>query len=199
MNSRKTGKLFVLSGPSGSGKSTILSGVLATLTEAYFSVSATTRSPRPGEVEGEHYLFMDEEAFLKRKDQDGFLESNFHFGNWYGTPRGPIEARLAEGRDVLLDIEVEGAAQVKGKMPEAVTIFLFPPSMAILEERLRARGTDTEEKVQTRLGRARKEHARADFYDYLVINDTIEAAIAEVLAIITAEHCKLEARRHLIT
>jgi len=192
------GKLFVLSGPSGSGKSTILKGVFEALPEAYFSVSATTRAPRPNEVDGRDYLFLDEEAFLKRKDEGGLLEANYHFGNWYGTPRGPIEERIREGRDVLLDIEVEGAAQVKGKMPEAVTIFLFPPSLAILEQRLRARETDHEEKILHRLDRAQKEYERAMFYDYLVINDTVEEAIGEVLAIIKAEHCKLEARKHFI-
>ena len=198
MSSRKEGKLFILSGPSGSGKSTILRAVLEQVPEAYFSVSMTTRGPRPNEVAGEDYLYVEEEVFLKTLDEGGLLESNYHFGNWYGTPRAPIEARLSLGGDVLLDIEVEGAAQVKGKMPQAVTIFLFPPSIEVLEQRLRARGTDSEEKIQIRLKRACEEYERALFYDYLVINDTIEEAIAEVLAIIKAEHCKLEARRHLI-
>jgi len=198
MITRTRGKLFILSGPSGSGKSTILKGVLAALPEVYFSVSATTRGPRPGEVAGRDYLYVDEAAFLQMKDEGGLLESNHHFGNWYGTPLPPIEERLVAGMDVILDIEIQGAAQVKENMPEAVKIFLFPPSIEILEQRLRARGTDTEEKIITRLKRAGEEYARATFYDYLVINDTIEEAIAEVLAIIKAEHCKLESRRHLI-
>jgi len=198
MTTGKTGKLFIMSGPSGSGKTTILRGVLAKLPNAHFSVSATTRAPRPTELEGRDYLFMEEADFLQIKGEGGLLESNYHFGNWYGTPRGPIDARLEAGDDMLLDIEVEGAAQVKGKMPQAVTIFLFPPSIEELERRLRQRGTDTEEKIQIRLKRAREEYDRAMFYDYLVINDQVERAIEEVLAIITAEGCKLEARRHLI-
>jgi len=199
MISRNKGKLFILSGPSGSGKSTILKGVFEHLPDLYFSVSATTRAPRPGEVDGREYFFIDEETFLKQRDEDGFLESNHHFHNWYGTPRPPVEARLEAGIDVFLDIEVEGAMRVREKMPEAVAIFLFPPSVSVLEQRLRARGTDTEEKILNRLDRAREEYARAHAYDYLVINDTVEEAIAEVLAIIKAEHCKLESRRHLIT
>jgi len=198
MITRKTGKLFILSGPSGSGKSTILKGVLAALPEAYFSVSATTRGPRPGEVAGRDYLYISEEEFIELQNAEGFLESANYVGNWYGTPLPPIRERLDAGIDVFLDIEIQGAAQVKENMPEAVKIFLFPPSIAILEERLRARGTDTEEKILRRLERAIEEYARATFYDYLVINDTIEEAIAEVLAIVKAEHCKLESRRHLI-
>lgn len=168
------------------------------LPDAYFSVSMTTRGPRPGEVAGQDYYYVTEETFLETLDEGGLLESNYHFGNWYGTPRAPIDARLNQGHDILLDIEVEGAAQVKGKLPEAVSIFLFPPSMEELEKRLRARDTDMEEKILRRLERARIEYARARFYDYLVINDTIEEAIDEVLAIIKAEHCKLESRKHLI-
>ncbi|MCL2563308.1 MAG: guanylate kinase [Oscillospiraceae bacterium] len=196
---QEAGKLYILSGPSGSGKSTILKGVLARLPEAHFSVSATTRGPRHGEVPGRDYHFMTKEEFYELAGVSGFLESAQYVGNWYGTPAAPIRERLARGVDVLLDIEVQGAAQVKERMPEAVTIFLFPPSLAILEQRLRRRGTDTEEKIVARMKRAREEYARALFYDYLVINDTREDAMEEVLAIIKAEHCKLESRRHLIT
>ncbi|MCL2568929.1 MAG: guanylate kinase [Oscillospiraceae bacterium] len=199
MITRKQGKLFILSGPSGSGKSTILKGVFEQLPDAHFSVSATTRHPRPGEIDGREYLFIEEQTFLKQQAEGGFLESNHHFGNWYGTPLPPVKAQLDAGHDVFLDIEVEGAAKVREKMPEAVAIFLFPPSIAILEQRLRTRGTDTEEKILNRLGRAREEYAKAHFYDYLVINDTAEEAVSEVLAIIKAEHCKLEFRRHLIS
>ena len=198
MSKQKTGKLFILSGPSGSGKSTILRRVFEKMPEVHFSISATTRTPRPGEIEGEHYYFVSEADFLQMKDASGLLESNYHFGNWYGTPQKPIETLLQQGQDVLLDIEVEGAAQVKGKLPQAVTIFLFPPTMEELERRLRLRGTDTEEKVIKRLSRAREESAKAMFYDYLVINDDLDDAITEVLSIIVAEGCKLESRRHLI-
>ena len=199
MSIRQSGKLYILSGPSGSGKSTILKGVLARMPEAHFSISATTRGPRHGELAGRDYHYITKEAFFELAGVGGFLESAQYVGNWYGTPAGPIREKLAAGIDVLLDIEVQGAAQVKERMPEAVTIFLFPPSLAILEKRLRKRGTDTEEKIIARLKRAREEYARALFYDYLVINDTREEAIEEVLAIIKAEHCKLESRRHLIS
>ena len=199
MSMKQDGKLYILSGPSGSGKSTILKGALARLPEAHFSVSATTRGPRPGEIAGRDYHYMTKEEFYELAGIGGFLESAQYVGNWYGTPAGPIREKLAAGIDVLLDIEVQGAAQVKERMPEAVTIFLFPPSLAILEHRLRTRSTDTEEKIIARLKRAREEYGRALFYDYLVINDTREEAMEEVLAIIKAEHCKLESRRHLIT
>ena len=192
------GKLFIISGPSGSGKSTILKEVFPRMPKAHFSVSVTTRSPRPDEVAGVHYEYITEEVFLELKEKGGLLESNYHFGNWYGTPKEPIEQKLANGEDVLLDIEVEGAAQVKGKMSAAVTIFLFPPSMPILENRLRLRATDTEEKIEKRLARAQEELERAMFYDYLVINDDLEVAVDEVLAIIKAEGCRLESRKHLI-
>lgn len=198
MITRTHGKLIILSGPSGSGKSTILRGVMARLPQAYFSVSATTRDPRPGEEPGRDYYYVTQEDFYETAGVGGFLETSHHFSNWYGTPAQPVREKLETGTDVLLDIEVKGAAQVKEKMPEAVTIFLFPPSMEILEQRLRARDTDKEEKILRRLERAREEYARALFYDYLVINDTIDEAIEEVLAIIKAEHCKLESRRHLI-
>lgn len=198
MNFLQQGKLFIISGPSGSGKSTILKEVFPEIPKAHFSVSATTRTPRPDELDGVHYDFMSEETFLDLKNKGGLLESNYHFGNWYGTPKEPIEQRISKGEDVLLDIEVEGAAQVKGKMPGAVTIFLFPPSMAILEERLRKRGTDTEEKIIKRLARAEEELERAMFYDYLVINDKIDTAVDEVLSIIKAEGTRLSARKHLL-
>ena len=198
MTKKKTGKLFIISGPSGSGKSTILREALPRIENAYFSISATTRAPRPTEEHGRDYLFIKQEEFDQIERQGGFLESARYVGNSYGTPVLPIKQRLMEGIDVILDIEVQGARQVKKKMPKAVAIFLFPPSMAVLEERLRARGTDPEEKILQRLERARKEYARAAFYDYLVINDEVERAVEEICAIITAEGCKLESRRHLI-
>ena len=198
MTTKKTGKLFILSGPSGSGKSTILREVLAQMPEVYFSITDTTRGPRDGEVAGVDYNYIEKEVFKQRRDAGDFLESASYVGNWYGTPRRPIEERLQAGIDVFLDIEVQGAQQVKEKMPDAVTIFLFPPSMEILEQRLRARDTDQEEKILGRLKRAGEEFERAMFYDYLVINDKIETAVDEVLSIIKAEHCKLASRRHLI-
>ena len=198
MTKKKWGKLFIISGPSGSGKSTILREVLAREKHAHFSVSATTRKPRPGEVHGKDYYFVSRAEFDRMVEAGGFLESARFVENCYGTPEAPIREKIAAGIDVILDIEVQGARQVKEKMPEAVAVFLFPPSMAILEERLRQRGTDTEEKIIKRLERAEAEFARAAFYNYLVINDKVEEAVKEIQAIIIAEGCKLEARRHLI-
>jgi len=181
------GKLFIISGPSGAGKSTILNHVLQNIPEIYFSVSATTRNPRPGETHGEHYHFLSQEDFDRLAAEDGFLEYARYVGNSYGTPSAPIREKLEAGIDVLLDIEVQGAGQVKEKMPEAIAIFLSPPSLEILEARLRARGTDTEEKIKHRLETAEVEMRRKEQYDHVVINDTIEKAVEKVKTIIKSK------------
>jgi len=181
------GKLFIISGPSGAGKSTILNHVLQSMPEIYFSVSATTRKPRPGETHGEHYHFLSQEDFDRLTEEDGFLEYARYVGNSYGTPSGPIREKLEAGIDVLLDIEVQGAGQVKEKMPEAIAIFLSPPSLEVLETRLRARGTDTEEKIKRRLETAKAELEQVERYDHIVINDTIEQAVKEVETIVKSK------------
>jgi len=181
------GKLFIISGPSGSGKSTILNQVLTNMPEVYFSVSATTRQPRPGEVHGEHYHFLGQAEFDRLAEEGGLLEYARYVGNSYGTPAQPIREKLEAGIDVLLDIEVQGAGQIKEKMPEAIAIFLSPPSLEILEERLRKRGTDSEEKIKNRLETARKELEQVERYDYLVVNDTIEQAVEEVKTIVKSK------------
>ena len=187
MTKQKTGKLFIISGPSGSGKSTILKQVLKNMPEIYFSVSVTTRPPRPGEAHGAHYHFISQGEFDQLAEADGLLEYARYVGNSYGTPAEPIRARLDAGVDVLLDIEVQGAEQIKDKMPEAVTIFLSPPSLEVLEARLRARGTDSEEKILHRLETAKEELTHVERYDYLVINDTIAQAVQEVETIVKSE------------
>ena len=187
MTKQKMGKLFIISGPSGAGKSTILNHVLQNIPEVYFSVSATTRKPRPGETHGEHYHFLSQEDFDLLAEEDGFLEYARYVGNSYGTPSAPIREKLEAGIDVLLDIEVQGAGQVKDKMPEAIAIFLSPPSLEVLETRLRARGTDTEEKIKRRLETAKAELEQVERYDYLVVNDTIEQAVKEVETIVKSE------------
>ena len=184
------GKLLVISGPSGAGKSTVVFKAIEGREDVCFSTSVTTRSPRPGEVDGREYFFIDFKRFHEMVKNDELLEHAEYVTNCYGTPRAYVEQRLNEGMNVVLDIEILGARQVKKKMPGAVLIFIAPPSLVELERRLRGRGTDTEEAVQGRLARARQEYQEADFYDYLIVNDDAEKAAKQLSAIIEAEHCR---------
>jgi guanylate kinase len=192
------GKTFIVSGPSGVGKSTVLSALLARRRDLYFSVSATTREARPNEENGVHYYFLDVDTFRDWIAKDEFLEYAEYVGNFYGTPKRFVDAAMEEGRDVILDIEVQGAAQVISKRPETVRIFIAPPSWAELERRLTERGTDSPEKIQKRLLRAKVEFQTAHTYDYFVINDTVEDAVRELDAIMTAEHCRPAERIELL-
>ena len=194
----RKGKTFIISGPSGVGKSTVLKALLEKRSDVYFSVSATTRAPRPGEEDGVHYHFMDANSFRQRIAADEFLEYAEYVGNFYGTPKKYVDEAMEQGKDVILDIEVLGAIQVCSKRPETVRIFIAPPSWEELERRLTERGTDSPEKVQKRLLRAKVEFQTAHTYDYFVINDTVEAAVAELDAIMTAEHCKPAERIDII-
>ena len=184
------GKLLVISGPSGAGKSTVVFKAIEGREDICFSTSVTTRSPRPGEVDGREYFFVNFERFREMVENDELLEHAEYVANRYGTPRAYVEQRMAEGLNVVLDIEVQGARQVRKKMPEAVLIFIAPPSIEELERRLRGRGTDTEAAIEGRLIRARQEFQEADFYDYLIVNDDVEKAAAKLNAIIEAEHCR---------
>lgn len=180
----KRGKLLVLSGPSGCGKGTVLRALMSGREDMAFSVSATTRAPRPGEQDGREYYFVSRERFMEMVEHGELLEHAEFVGNCYGTPKAPVLQQLENGRHVLLDIEVQGAAQVKAAMPEAVTVFLIPPSLAELERRLRGRGTETEEKILQRLKTAEYEMTLAPEYDYTVVNDVVDraaAALAEIL------------------
>ena len=194
----KKGKTFIISGPSGVGKSTVLSALLERRPNVYFSVSATTRDPRPGELDGIHYHFMDAESFRKWIAMDQFLEYAEYVGNFYGTPKRFVDEAMEQGKDVILDIEVQGAIQVTSKRPDTVRIFIAPPSWAELERRLTERGTDSKDKIQKRLLRAKEEFQTAHTYDYFVINDTVENAVKELDAIMTAEHCKPKERMEII-
>ena len=192
------GRSFIISGPSGVGKSTVLKGLMEKRTNLYFSVSATTRQPRPGEEDGVHYHFLTVDTFREWIAQDEFLEHAEFVGNCYGTPRKYVYEAMDRGQDVILDIEVQGAMQVAEKMPEVVRIFVAPPSWSELERRLTARGTDTPEKIQGRLARAKEEVKLAGTYDYFVINDSVEHAVSELDAIMTAEHCKPQDRMDIL-
>ena len=193
------GKLFIVSGPSGVGKSTVLRALFAQNTNLYFSVSATTREPRPGEEDGVHYHFLTMDTFREWIAKDEFLEYAEFVGNAYGTPRKYVDEALDAGKDVILDIEVQGAEQVCAKRPETVTVFIAPPSWDELERRLTARGTDTAEKIQKRLQRAKEEVIKAHHYDYFVINDTVENAVQELRAIMIAEHCRPDEKLTYLT
>ncbi len=174
--SHPRGVLVVLSGPSGVGKGTVVTRMRALRPDVWVSVSATTRAPRPGEVDGEQYLFWSDERFSRTIAEDGFLEWAQFAGNRYGTPREPVARHLAQGRPVLLEIELQGARQVRDAAPEALMVFLTPPSTLALEDRLRGRGTESEAAVQARLERARYELAAAPEFDAIVINDDVGRA-----------------------
>lgn len=192
MNDR--GRLIVISGPSGAGKSTVVFKAIENREDICFSTSVTTRKPRPGEVDGREYFFVDLDRFKEMVEKDELLEHAVYVANSYGTPRAYVEQQMAAGLNVLLDIEVQGARQIHEKMPEAVMIFIVPPSMAELRRRLEARGTDTERAIEARLIRAGQEYAEADFYDYIIVNDDAEMAARELSAIITAERCRASNR-----
>ena len=193
------GRAFIISGPSGVGKSTVLKSLIEKRKNLYFSVSATTRDARPGEVDGVHYHFLDVDTFRDWIAKDEFLEYAEFVGNFYGTPKKYVYAAMEEGKDVILDIEVQGDIQEYIKMPEVVRIFIAPPSWEELERRLTDRGTDSEDKIQKRLLRAKVEFQTAHTYDYFVINDSVENAVRELDAIMTAEHCKPKERMEIIS
>lgn len=179
--------LIILSAPSGGGKSTILNEILKLTDDIDYSVSFTTRSPRGEEEDGTHYHFVDEAEFIHRIDSKDFLEHARVFGNWYGTSISYIQSRLKLSRHVIMDIDVQGATQISATEIPYIKIFIIPPSMRILRERLIKRGTDSPEEIEKRLGIATDEIKFISHYDYLVINDQLPRAITEVLAIIRAE------------
>lgn len=180
----------MISGPSGVGKGTVVRGLLAARPDLVFSVSWTTRDPRPREEDGVHYRFVSADQFGAMVHDDGFLEWAEVFGERYGTPRGTVAAALEAGRDVLLEVDVQGARQVRRRMPDAVLVFLRPPSEEELARRLRSRGTEREPDLDRRLAEARREMGEAPWFDHVVVNDRVDGAVADVLGIIEAARTK---------
>ena len=183
------GNLFVISGPSGAGKGTICAAYMEKHPEMYLSVSATTRDPREGEVNGVSYHFMTVDEFRAGIEGGGFLEHAEYCGNYYGTPKDKVLEQLDNGRDVILEIESDGAMQVRSHYPEGVYIFVCPPSMDELQKRLVGRGTESEEKVAARLHKAEQEFKRAGKYNYMLLNDDVDSAVRRLEAIVEAEKC----------
>ena len=182
--SDKKGRLFIISSPSGGGKGTVISHLQKLRPELYYSVSATTRAPRDGEVDGVSYYFVSKERFLELAARNAFLEHAKYVDEYYGTPRSLIDDCIYYGKDVLLEIEVQGAKQVMSSGLDAVSIFIVPPSMEVLEQRLRGRATESEDKLEARLIRARSELEEKEHYDHIVVNDDALRAAEEILSII---------------
>ena len=198
MKKKTRGQLIVLSGPSGVGKSTVISELLSERSNIYFSVSFTTRKPRVGEEDGKNYNFVSKETFEAMIERDEFLEYAQYVDNYYGTSLKVIEEKLAAGIDVLLDIEVQGAAKVRTKCPDAVLIFIIPPSFEELSRRLHGRNTDDASVIEDRLKKARQEYQEIPNYDYLVVNDKVSDAAGEIMSILRAEDCRTKYRMNLV-
>jgi guanylate kinase len=187
----KRGNLIILSGPSAVGKGTILSQLMDNYDDINYSVSATTREARSGEENGTDYYFMSEKNFKSLVEDDQFLEWAQVHDNYYGTPKKYVEETLNQGEDVILEIDIQGAAQIKSKYPEGIFIFLLPPSLEELKDRIYQRGTETEEAIKTRLKNAEKEMSKVKDYDYAIVNDQIKTAVNKVKSVIIAERCKI--------
>ena len=199
MNQKKErGQLIVLSGPSGVGKSTVIAELFAQRSNIYFSVSYTTRQPRVGEQDGVNYNFVSREEFERMIADDELLEYAEYVDNYYGTSMKLIQEKLDAGIDVLLDIEVQGAAKVRARCPDALFIFIIPPSFEDLSRRLHRRNTDSEEVIAGRLAKARQEFREIPKYDYLVINDKVANAVHEIEAILTAAECRVSSRSRML-
>lgn len=188
MKMRHKGILIVVSGFSGAGKGTLMKELVRTYENYALSVSMTTRSPRPGEEEGKEYFFVSEEKFKEKIRQDGLIEYANYCGHYYGTPRAYVERQLEKGKDVILEIEIQGALKIKEKFPTALLIFVMPPDAAELKKRLEGRGTESPEVIAQRIRRAREEASGIEEYDFLIINDRLEECVKEMHVLIQAAH-----------
>ncbi|MCL2234717.1 MAG: guanylate kinase [Firmicutes bacterium] len=193
-----SGLLIIISGPSGAGKGTIYERVLTASPNMRRSVSVTTRDPRQGEKEGIHYFFKNKDEFKKMLKENAFLEHATVYTNYYGTPQKEVFENLEKGHDVIFDIDIEGARQIKSKYKDAIGIFVMPPSFEILRERLVNRKTETEESLLRRIGSAKSELAQHELFDYIVFNDTIERAVEDTMNIISAEKNKISFNKEKI-
>ena len=184
------GLLVVISGPSGAGKGTLCNLIKKDFPDMYYSISATTRNPRQGEIHGVDYLFMSKEEFLELRDANGCLEWAEVYGNYYGTLRSQVEDNIAQGKDVILEIDIQGALHVKKQYPEGIFIFIVPPSIEELRRRIESRGKDSPETIAKRMKSAHAELAYVSEYDYVIVNDEIETAATKLKSVIIAEKCR---------
>ena len=192
------GGVFVVAGPSGSGKDTLFKELFKRKPEIKFSISSITRPMRVGEVEGEKYNFITREKFLNILENDELLEYNEYIGNYYGTPKAPVIAAIEKGEDILIEVDVNGAKEICQKLPEAVTVFIMPPSYQELKRRLSGRGTETQDLIDKRMKEALNEIARATEFDYIVINDDLQTAVDDIIEVISSSRLTLKRQKNLI-
>ncbi|MEE1053266.1 MAG: guanylate kinase [Acutalibacteraceae bacterium] len=192
------GRVYIISGPSGSGKDTVLKKIFEKCPQVAFSISSITRPMREGEVEGEKYNFVTREHFEEMIANDQLLEHNVFVGNYYGTPKAPVVDCVESGRDMIIEVDVNGAEQIRRKMPNAVSIFIMPPSLEVLKTRLKGRGTDSEDVIAKRLDEALGEIERAVEYDYIVVNDCLDTAVDNIVEIMSVDRFKTDRNLNII-
>lgn len=192
------GRVYVIAGPSGSGKDSVMKKIFEKQPNIAFSISSITRAMRPGEVEGEKYNFVSRERFEQMLQNDELLEHNVFVGNYYGTPKLPVINCIENGQDILIEVDVNGAAQIREKMPEVVSVFIMPPSLDILKQRLTGRGTDSAEVIQKRLNEALREIKSAKDFDYIIVNDDLETAANNFVAVMSVDKFKTDRNLELI-